>query len=135
MRHFDIIAVINKYELDKAKLADALFPSVKYPKKALGRVLKGKSELNSIQLEKLAEFIGISPSTLFETNSWKSSIQRGYIYFIKREYKAQLNGTNLTLFKNGILVEQQSLSTLSMTLKEFINMLNSIIKTHENGNN
>ena len=56
-QQFNIGNVIEHYKLNTEDLAKVLFPTVKYPKQAFDRVLKGEANLDVIQLERLANHI------------------------------------------------------------------------------
>ena len=66
MKQFNIDEIIKHYKLDAEDLSRVLFPSVKYPKQAFDRVLKGETNLDIGQIEKLASHIGVLVSDLFK---------------------------------------------------------------------
>ena len=135
MKQFNINDVIEHYKLNTEDLAKVLFPAVKYPKQALDRVLKSESNLDITQVEKLANYIGVLVSDLFSVNTWKGSAEDGCLILQKGKYKAKLNynGVYLSIYKNNVLVEQTISNVPSMTVQEFINFLDNIIKNYENG--
>ena len=134
---FNIKKIIKRYELNIDDLAKVLFPSVKYPEKAFNRILRGKANLDTEQLERLAEYIGVFISDLFPINTWKGSNENECLTLIKGPYKIKVNykGAYISLFINNELIEQIVANTTSMSLDDFIEYINSLIKNYENGNN
>lgn len=137
MERFNIDNVIKQYGLDTEELAKVLFPTVKFPKLALDRVLKGEGSLDVIQLERLADHIGVLVSDLFSVDTWKSSTEDKCLVLQKGDYKVKLNykGVYISVYKNNELILQSVSNTLNMTIQEFINFLDTIIKDYENGSN
>ena len=138
MERFNINSIIAAYSLDIGALAEVLFPDTKHPKAALRRIITGKSYLTSVQLERLASYIGIEVSELFACDSWKSTSQDGCLVLYKNEFRVKLNynGTFLTVYKNNDIIEQIILNTQTMSLDELIQYIDNLIKNHtDNGNN
>lgn len=135
MEQFNINSVIEHYKLDIEDLAKVLFPAVKYPKQALDRILKGEGSLDITQVEKLAKHIGVLVTDLFSANTWKSSAEDGCLTLLKGQYKAKLNynGVYLSIYKDNVLIDQKVSNVPSMTIREFINFLDNLIKNYENG--
>jgi hypothetical protein len=120
-QEFNITKVIELYRLDVNEVAKALFPTVRYKKLALDRVLRGEATINTEQLRALAELAGVLTSDLFDIDKWKGSMEDGCLTFLKGDYKAKLNynGAWLSLYKNNELIKQE-MFTPNMTLDEFI---------------
>ena len=137
MTQFNINNIIRDYNLDVNEIAEVLFAEAKHPKLALNRILKGEAHLSVEQLEKLASFIGVMPSSLFELDSWKDATENGYLGFKKGIFKAKLNYNNtfLTLYKNNEVVSEIVLNTQGMTVAQFIEYLDNLILNHQNGTN
>lgn len=135
MEPFNIKNVIAHYKLNTEDLAKVLFPNVKYPKQALDRILKGEGNLDITQVEELANYIGVLVTDLFSANTWKSSTEDGCLTLLKGQYKAKLNynGVYLSIYKDNVLIEQKISNVPSMTIQEFINFLDNLIKNYENG--
>lgn len=136
MEQFNINNVIEYYKLNTEDLAKVLFPTVKYPKQALDRILKGESHLDIVQVEKLANYIGVLVTDLFSANTWKgSAAEDGCLTLLKGQYKAKLNynGVYLSIYKDNVLIEQKISNVPDMTIQEFINFLDNLIKNYENG--
>lgn len=137
MEQFNISNVIERYKLNTEDLAEVLFPTVKYPKQAFGRVLKGEANLDIMQVERLASHIGVLVTDLFSANTWKGSSEDGCLVMLKGEYKVKLNynGVYVSIYKNNNLISQNLSNVPSMTVQEFINYIDNFIKNYENGNN
>lgn len=135
MEQFNINNVIEHYKLNTEDLAKVLFPTVKYPKQALDRILKGEGNLDITQVEKLANYIGVLVTDLFSANTWKGSAEDGCLTLLKGQYKAKLNynGVYLSIYKDNVLIEQKISNVPDMTIQEFINFLDNLIKNYESG--
>lgn len=136
-QRFNISNVIEYYKLNTKDLAKVLFPTVRYTKQAFDHVLKGEATLNVIQLERLADHIGVLVTDLFSANTWKGSSEDGCLTMLKGEYKVKLNykGVYLSIYKNNEPIYQKLSDVPDMTVNEFINYLDNFIKNYENGNN
>ena len=136
-KQFDINRVIAYYKLDHQDLAKVLFPTVKYPKQAFERIIKGEAELDVMQVEKLASYIGVLVADLFSIDTWKSSTEDNCLTMLKGDYKVKLNynGVYVSIYKNNELIHQELANMPGMTINEFINFLNNFIKNYENGSN
>lgn len=137
MEQFNINSVIEHYKLNTEDLAKVLFPTVKYPKQAFDRVLKGETNLDIKQIETLASHIGVLVTDLFSAGTWKGSSEDGYLIMLKGDYKVKLNynGVFVSIYKNNNLIEQKISNVPDMTMSEFINYLDNFIKSYENGSN
>lgn len=135
MNQFNINSVIEHYGLNIEELAKVLFPNVKYPKLAFDRIIKGEANLDITQVEKLANYIGVLVTDLFSANTWKGFTEDGCLTFLKGQYKAKLNynGVYLSIYKDNVLIEQKISNVPDMTIQEFINFLDNLIKNYENG--
>lgn len=135
MEQFNINSVIEHYKLNTEDLAKVLFPTVKYPKQAFDRVLKGETDLDIKQIETLASHIGVLVTDLFSAGTWKGSSEDGCLTMLKGDYKVKLNykGVFVSIYKNNNLIEQKISNVPDMTIQEFINFLDNLIKNYENG--
>ena len=135
MEHFNINNVIEHYKLNTENLARVLFPTVKYPKQAFDRILKGEANLDIIQVERLANYIGVLVTDLFSANTWKGFSEDKCLTLQKGQYKAKLNynGVYLSIYKDNVLIEQKISNVPNMTVQEFIDYLDSLIKNYEDG--
>lgn len=134
---FNIGNVIAYYKLNTDELAKVLFPTVKYPKQAFDRILKGEANLDTTQLERLANHIGVLVSDLFCANTWKGESESGILTMLKGEYKVKLNynGVFVSIYKDNTLIYQRISNIPEMTINEFIKYLDDVIKNYEDGTN
>lgn len=134
MEKFDINKIIAHYGISEniPDLAKMFFPHVKYPKQAFDRVLKGETNLDVEQVQKLAEYLGILTHELFNIDSWKGTSESGCLTFTKDDFKVKLNYNNafLSLYKNDKLVETRISSMPTMSLNDFINYIDELIKEY-----
>lgn len=132
MEQFNIHSIIEYYKLNTEDLAKVLFPTVKYPKLAFDRILKGEANLDITQVEKLANHIGVLVTDLFSVNTWKGSTENGCITLLKGNYKVKLNynGVYLSIYKDNDLICQKISNIPDMTVREFINYLDNQIKNY-----
>lgn len=137
MKQFNINRVIEYYKLNTEDLAKVLFPTVKYPKQAFDRVLKGETDLDIRQIETLASYIGVLVTDLFSADTWKGSSEDGCLTLLKGDYKVKLNynGVFVSIYKNTELIEQKISNVPDMTMQEFMNYIDNFIKNYENGSN
>lgn len=137
MEQFNINSVIEHYKLNTEDLAKVLFPTVKYPKQAFDRVLKGETDLDIKQIETLASHIGVLVTDLFSAGTWKGSTEDDCLTMLKGDYKVKLNykGVFISIYKNNNLIEQKISNVPDMAMHEFINYLDNFIKSYENGSN
>lgn len=137
MKQFNINRVIEYYKLNMEDLAKVLFPTVKYPKQAFDRVLKGETDLDIRQIEALASYAGVLVTDLFSVDTWKGSSEDGCLTLLKGDYKVRLNynGVFVSIYKNTELIEQKISNVPNMTMQEFINYIDNFIKNYENGSN
>ena len=129
--------LVTRYDLDTEALAKVLFPTVKYPKHAFMRLLKGEALLDVAQLDALATYIGVPVAELLSNDFWKGRTEDGCLIFTKGEYKVKLNYNNvfLSIYKNGELCLQEISGASSMSISEFTQYLDKQIKNLENGSN
>lgn len=135
--NFDLRKIIGHYGLETDTVAKVLYPGVRYPRQSLDRVLKGKSQLDTVQLAALADHIGVAVCELFNIDTWKGSTEDGCLVMIKGDYKAKLNynGVYLTVTKGADIVVQSIANVPCMTVKAFIDYLDEIIKKYEQDGN
>lgn len=123
--------IIEDSELDFNEVAKQLFPSNKYPRLALNRVLQGHSNLDSQQLSKLSKLTGLEIENIISPgNTWEiRSSKKGIIKFQNDVYSAELNlNTNITkVFHKESLIHEEILHTNAIVLSEYFEKLNSII--------
>ena len=118
--------------LDMTDVAKHLFPTNKYPKLALDRIIDGKAFLDSHQLSKLASMTGMTVSDLYG-GQWKQTSKGDIITFTCYSYRAELNTTTwiVKIFDNNSLFHESIIVSGSTVLSELIGKLNSIIFNHK----
>lgn len=135
---FDLASVMERFHLDTTSVENALFPNVLYKNRSLNRVLKGESFLDTNQIIALAELAGVLVHELFEVGcGWKGSVENDTIVLTKGKYSARLNynGAALTIYKNNACIETILTLQNDMQITGLINLVNSKIKSFENGTN
>lgn len=137
MGTFDINDIIARYKPNIEELASVLFPHAKYPLMAFSRVLEGKTKLDTQQIQNLATFLGVNIYDLFTISGWAGLTEDKCLTFVKDDYKIKLNynGAYLLLYKKEKLIYKELSCTTNMTIEEFINYINNLIKNQENGTN
>ena len=132
MEKFDLNKVFDFYKPDFDAVAKVLFPHNNFPQAALRRVLTGPTTIDANQIGALAEHLGVLVADLYLIDmDWKGSFEKGYLTFIKGEYKAVLNynGSFLSVYKGKNLIATE-LTATTMTIESFINHINNIIKAN-----
>ena len=131
-QQFNINNVIEAYKPNISELAKVLFPAAKYPAMALSRVIKGEANLDTVQVQVLADYLGLLVSDLFTLDTWKAKYENSSLTFVRGIYKVRLNyqGAFLVLYKNDELIKKDLLNTSSMALTDFINYINELIKKY-----
>ena len=142
MDKFNIQKIIEHYSPNTEELGRVLFPHIKYPKQAFDRVLKGEANLDSAQIELLANYLGVFVADLFSVDDWKGewdnklrclTFVKGLYQgnFVKGLYQVNLNygGSFITVYKDGKMVHQEIKSNADgMSLTDFIQYINNLIK-------
>ena len=142
MEKFNIQKIIEHYSPNTEELGRVLFPHIKYPKQAFDRVLKGEANLDSAQIELLANYLGVLVADLFSVDDWKGewdnklrclTFVKGLYQgnFVKGLYQVNLNygGSFITVYKDGKMVHQEIKSNADgMSLTDFIQYINNLIK-------
>ena len=129
----DVNKIIEHYNLDKDKVAEALFPNNRYKKIALDRILTGKAVIDANQINALSNMIGILPQELYMISDWKGTFENKCIVLKQNEYTAKINhnGAFLSLYKNDDLIYQE-INALNISLDNLINHLDNLIKKLQN---
>jgi len=131
MNNINLNRIIEEKNLDVKALAQELFPTVKFPKLALNRILSGEAFLDTNQLSKLSFITGIPISELFESGDWETSLgTAGLHHFTNGKYKATLDTTtwvtkiymNDSLFHDAVIHDRTV--ALSVYLADLTNLIN-----------
>lgn len=134
----DKTMTINLRELIKQRglriqaVAEFLFPNNKFPRVSLQRVLDGKALLNSEQVSRLATWLGISVDSLYK-GGWSSEFKEETCILTNGNYRAELSiKTGETkVFHLGALFHEIILHDPAISLSQYIDLLNAIIKNHQ----
>lgn len=126
----DIKALVKDTDKTLDDVANALYPTNRFPLKALKRVIDKKTQLKDYQIVRLAELFNVSIDDLFKNNTWKVSPKDPFT-FTKLDYTAKLETSENIYIIRMYDKDQTLLETLythpKTTLSEFIHLLN---KTH-----
>ena len=129
----DVKKIIEHYSLDKDKVAEALFPNIRYKKVALDRILNGQAVIDANQINALSDMIGVLPQELYMINNWRGEFEDKSIVLKQNDYTAKLNhnGAFLSLYKNNDLVYQE-INASNISLIDLITYLDNLIKKLQN---
>ena len=133
MKAFDLNKIMEVHKLEVHKVAKHLFPANKYPKLALDRILKNEAFLDTNQLSRLAQLIGTSIENLYSNNEWSMKTKKGLLHFTSDKYTAELNTNSWTtkIYSDGSIFHEEVIHNGSITLSEYLQKLNQLIKNHE----
>lgn len=124
--------LIKQRGLRTQAVAEFLYPDNKYPRVALQRVLDGKALLNSEQVSRLAAWLGISTDSLYK-GGWSSEFEGETCILTNGNYRAELSiRTGETkVFHLGALFHEIILHDPAISLSQYVELLNAIIKNHQ----
>ena len=133
MKNFDLNKIIEAHQLDEKKVAERLFPTAKYPLLALNRIRKGESFLDTKQLAILENLTGLSLADMLgQADKWSASAKEGILLFTKRDYIAKVSSSfHVDLYKGDKRITSFLIQADSISVENFINMLNSKIELYE----
>ena len=126
----------SRPELTNAKLGELLFSDHKHPEMAVARVMSGRTELSTSQIETLAAFLGVRPGDLFTTEErkgWLDTSGTGdQIVLTKGDYTAVYNSKQAksTLFYKGKPINEAILSG-GCLVSEYLDLLDKAIANFE----
>lgn len=124
--------LIEQRGLKTREVAEFLYPDNKFPRVALQRVLNGKALLNSEQVSRLAAWLGISTDSLYK-GGWSSEFEGETCILTNGNYRAELSiRTGETkVFHLGALFHEIILHDPAISLSQYVELLNAIIKNHQ----
>lgn len=124
--------LIEQRGLKTREVAEFLYPDNKFPQVALQRVLDGKALLNSEQVSRLAAWLGISTDSLYK-GGWSSEFEGETCILTNGNYRAELSiRTGETkVFHLGALFHEIILHDPAISLSQYVELLNAIIKNHQ----
>lgn len=124
--------LIKQRGLKTREVAEFLYPDNKFPRVALQRVLDGKALLNSEQVSRLAAWLGISTDSLYK-GGWSPEFEGETCILTNGNYRAELSiRTGETkVFHLGALFHEIILHDPAISLSQYVELLNAIIKNHQ----
>ena len=133
MKTFNLKEIIEKQGLSTKDVAIQLFPSNKYPKLALDRVLAGKAFLDTNQVSKLSMITGIAIDELYIGGEWKATSAKDKLRFTTGEYVAELDTkTWITkVYHNDSLFHDAVIHSGSISLSDYLTELTNLINKHK----
>ena len=130
MSTFNLQNIIKKYNLDEGFLAEQLFPENKFPKLALTRICMGASHLNTEQVCKLAELLGVVVSELFNECNWNKTISGNIIKFHRNNHRVELNlDTHVSeiFLSDKFVASEVLISDKNIKLSEYLKLVDETI--------
>jgi len=125
--------ILAARKLDFKYVASQLFPKNRHPKAALQRVVKGQGTLTAEQLSKLAAMADVNVQELFAVNWSIAPVQEAYtLTFTRGRYTAHLNlaGGRTRILDGETLIHETLLHSTSITLTEYIEAINELLKLY-----
>jgi len=130
MSNFNLNQILLSFDIDKELLSKELFPSNKFPKKALDRVLEGKSFLNTSQISILSSILGVHVHELFKDDSWTKRISANKLTMFRNNFRVELNIETLVtdVFRNDSLIASETIIfDKNVKLSEYISKIEKLI--------
>lgn len=130
MSTFNLYNIIKKYNLDEDALSKELFPTNKLPKLALARITSGISYLDTWQLSKLAELLGVSVSDLFNEEIWSKTIFDNTVKFYRNNYRVELNldsHISEIFLMDKLIASEVLISDKNIKLSEYLKLVDETI--------
>lgn len=134
MRAIKLDQIIKERGLSTKDVAILLFPHVGHPMNALYRILNGDAVLDANQISRLAAYLNVEISELFDGGGWKGSQKEHILTLVASDYKAEYdrNTGGVQLFHNNSLFHTDVLTSKAITFDEFIGYLDALIINHKN---
>lgn len=132
MKTINLEKIITDHALDVREVGKELFPSAKYPKLALDRILKGEAFLDTNQVSKLSLITGIPIEVLFSGGEWKTQGSENKITFTSEDYKAELDTLTWVtkVYYKGSLFHEEIISQKHIELSEYLETLRNLINKY-----
>lgn len=135
MAHIELSKIVEEFKLDTDTLAKILFPDNKFPKSALDRILKDQTKLDSDQIAILADYLAINVQDLYSFRNWRGGTFKNNVLTLTRgKFKANFNIETFktTLLFNTEVIDEIVLSSKSISLYEYVEMLDKKISEYIN---
>lgn len=133
MRTINLKRIRTASGLRPSDLAAALFPDHKKPYNAFNYVESGKGYLNSWQIDKLAELVGVPIGLLFDDADWQMGVPAGshkrVVQFKTYDYFAELDLDTMTttVARNGQVFFEKIIHGKGVELTEYLASLTDLI--------
>lgn len=109
---------VNKSEIDVL-----LFPNVKYPDRALARILEGEAELSASQISILSDFLGMSIDEMFEPDRfrWENTLDGKHIFIYGDTFRVEvsLDTWQTIIYFRDEIIKRDNTFTGDTTLSAF----------------
>lgn len=132
-KHFlNVKEILESRGVKKAEIARLLFPSVKFPLRALSRVLTGETELSASQVSLLAERLGCEISDLYEPDRWMwdGTKDNKHIFIYGTNFRAEVDIDTWVcdIFYKNEKINQGAFCDGSTPLGEFLDIIQKKIQ-------
>lgn len=131
MQKLELQKIIDRYELDVHEVAKKLYPSAKYPKLAIDRVISGDALLNSEQVALLSAITGVPIGFLYSGGdwTWNGTAKENILSFSTEDYTAELDTNTWTtkIYHKGSLFHDAVIHSGSVPLSEYLSTLSNLI--------
>ena len=136
MQFINLKALIEELKLDVNLVASELFPGIKYPKLALGRILSGEAFLDSQQISRLALFTGLNIQDLYALGGWKLNSDKSKVFTTispEGDYRAELNTDTwaLKIFHKNSIFHEESLVPKALSISDYITYISRKIEQNQ----
>ena len=85
--------VLEAKGVSKTDIDVLLFPNVKFPDRALARILDGEAELSASQVATLSEFLGMSIDEMFEPDRfrWENTLDGKHVFIYGDTFRVEVS--------------------------------------------
>ena len=134
MRAIKLDQIIKERGLSTKDVAILLFPHVGHPMNALYRILNGDAVLDANQISRLAAYLNVEISELFDGGGWEGTQDKHVLTLVASDYRATYDRQtgSVSLYHNSSLFHTEVLVTAAITFIEFIEYLDTLIINHKN---
>jgi len=137
MKTIPLGKIIDLAKLNKKDLSVILFPELKHPDRSLAAVIAGRLSLNTEQIVKLSEIVGVPVGMLFDDVEWSLSVPSGQakrvIQMRAYNYFAELDLVTMTtsISKDGLTFIETVQHPPSVELSVYLSSLTELIIKHQ----
>lgn len=137
MNRINVKKIMADKGLSATQLGKVLYPNNRYPHMAVARLLKEDAALNSDQVDRLANYLGVGISQLYDgAGAWSWVTHKNVHTFTNGEYTAYLDINTFTtrLFHNNSMYHEAIIHSKQTTLSEYLDNINYLIIKHKQEN-